>query len=176
MSKFVTTVEYGGAHNLAADITANVTTGQSRQFFKQILCRAVNKGPKGSFCWRRIFSSTSFRNGKITMKFLILNSRKISQICVWARTENTNYRYLSTLKYGGFTNFIILVTSLTLDLHMWISLVFIQKGGAFEHLGSQCLWVLPSWDKTKKGAWGLRRTLTVCSFYRFCGDKTKKGT
>ena len=107
MSKFVTTVEYGGAHNLAADITANVTTGQSRQFFKQILCRAVNKGPKGSFCWRSIFSSTSFWNGKITMKFLILNSRKISQICVWAWTENTNYRYLSTLKYGGFTNFII---------------------------------------------------------------------
>ena len=125
MSKFVTTVEYGGAHNLAADITANVTTGQSRQFFKQILCRAVNKGPIGSFCWRSIFSSTSFWNGKITMKLLILSSRKISQICVWAWTENTNYRYLSTLKYGGFTNFIILVTSLTLDFHMWISLVFV---------------------------------------------------
>ena len=113
MSKFVTTVEYGGAHNLAADITANVTTGQSRQFFKQILCRAVNKGPIGSFCWRSIFSSTSFWNGKITMKFLILNSRKISQICVWAWTENTNYRYLSTLKYGGFTNFIIFWS------HLW---------------------------------------------------------
>ena len=106
MSKFVTTVEYGGPHNLAADITANVTTGQSRQFFKQILCRAVNKGPIGSFCWRSIFSSTSFWNGKITMKFLIY-SKKINHICVWAWTENTNYRCLSTPKYGGFTNFII---------------------------------------------------------------------
>ena len=176
MSKFVTTVEYGGAHNLAADITANVTTGQSRQFFKQILCRAVNKGPIGSFCWRSIFSSTSFWNGKITMKFLILNSRKISQICVWAWTENTNYRYLSTLKYGGFTNFIIFGHIFDTGFSHVDIPAFCLEGGVFEHLGSQCLWVLPSWDKTKKGAWGLRRTLTVCSFYRFCGDKTKKGT
>ena len=40
------------------------------------------------------------------MKFLI-NSKKINHICVWAWTENTNYRCLSTPKYGGFTNFII---------------------------------------------------------------------